>query len=156
MGNHLVSRELEEIGFKNGRVETAPFSEYDSYIEQISHAACVLIPLAASGFNSAKTPIRLMDAALAGTQVLFSPVGANADIARTLPASLMPVEDEDWAGIGRYAESVIAARGQNVKNLQRAVNLLYGPDAARRTYADLFADQLAIAPTAQQAELELT
>lgn len=146
MGNPLAARELEAMAFRNGHVQSVPFSEYDSYIEQIGHAACVLIPLAPTAFNSAKTPIRVMDTALAGTQALFSPVGANDDVARVLPGSPLPVADGNWAESGRQAGAVIAARGPNVVALQGAVNALYGPAAALRRYEALFVDGLGIVP----------
>lgn len=147
MGNHLAATELQQAGFRHGHVMTAPFAEYETYLDQISHAGAVLIPLARTAFNAAKTPIRVMDAALAGTQAVFSPVGAYDQIRETLPTKMLGIEDEDWRGAGSYAETTLEMRHHNLIELQRAVNGIFGPEAARETYRQVFVDRLAIMPS---------
>lgn len=146
MGNHLAATELQQAGFRHGQVMTTPFSEYEAYLEQISHAGAVLIPLARTAFNAAKTPIRVMDAALAGTQAVFSPVGAYDEIREALPTKMLGIEDEDWRGAGNYAETTLEMRHHNLRELQQAVNGIFGPETARETYRQVFVDRLAIAP----------
>lgn len=147
MGNVMAAQELRQAGFRHGRIEVAPFSEYETYIEQLGQAGCVLIPLARTAFNSAKTPIRVMDAALAGTQAVFSPVGDYGKIHETLPRRMLAVEDEDWGGAGGYADTTLEIRNQNVAELQQAINLLFGPAAAETTYRQVFADGFGIRPS---------
>lgn len=146
MGNHLAATELQQAGFRHGHIMTTPFSEYEAYLEQISRAGAVLIPLARTAFNAAKTPIRVMDAALAGTQAVFSPVGAYDEIREALPTKMLGIEDEDWRGAGNYAETTLEMRNHNLRELQQAVNGIFGPETARETYRQVFVDRLAIAP----------
>lgn len=148
MGNHLAATELGKISFRKGNILPIPFEEYDIYLNHIARAEAVLIPLGRTGFNSAKTPIRLMDAALAGTQAIFSPVGACAGIAEQMGKNLLAVEDEDWAGAGRYAATTLELRSQNIAQLRAAVNGLYGPDSAIDAYRRVFVQGLGISAAA--------
>ena len=151
MGNHLAATELGKINFRQGNIVAIPFEEYDIYLGHISRAQAVLIPLARTGFNSAKTPIRVMDAALAGTQAIFSPVGAYAPIGEGMGANLLAVEDEDWAGAGRYAATTLETRHHNIAHLRAAVNALYGPESAAATYRRVFVQGLGILATQAEA-----
>lgn len=149
MGNPLAARELGKAEFRHGTILTTAFSEYEAYLDKIGRAECVLIPLSRTAFNSAKTPIRVMDAALAGTQAVFSPVGAYDQIRTALPGKMLAIEDEDWRGAGAYAETMLAWRHHNLAELQKAVNDIFGPAAARETYRAVFVDALNLVPVRQ-------
>ncbi|WP_041527033.1 hypothetical protein [Paracoccus aminophilus] len=153
MGNPLAATELTQAGFQRGRIETLPFAEYDDYIQRIGSAGCVLIPLSDTPFNASKTPIRAMDAALAGTTAIFSPVGAFAQIHKELNSHALTVDHEDWSGAGTYAGSVFEARDIYVRGLQRAVNKLYGPQTARQSYHDLFVERFGL-PACEASKTE--
>lgn len=150
MGNRLAAAELGKIPFKQGRIVPIPFADYDEYIGQISRSECVLIPLARTGFNSAKTPIRIMDAALAGTQAIFSPVGDYGQLDEAMGHNLMAVEDEDWGGAGTYTQTTLQMRSHNVRQLRSAVDQLFGPAAACETYRQVFVEDIGIPAGAQQ------
>ncbi len=144
MGNLAAQRHLAAAGFSRGTVLTRQFSDFDSYIAAVATAETVLIPLSHSGFNCAKTPIRLMDAAVAGSQVVFSPVGAYEAIRDALHNPAICVAPDDWGQAGSDLVPMLSHLDATPADLQQAVRKCFGVAAAKECYRALFIDQLGL------------
>lgn len=149
MGNSFAHRELSEINFRAGNVLFQPFTSFEVYLETLSSAEAVLIPLADNRFNRSKTPIRLMDAAISGTQALFSPVGAYQDIRDVLGDQRLCIASDNWEDIGGTIAPVLAQKEENLAALQNAVHLLHGREAALKCYREVFIEQMGLQPQPQ-------
>lgn len=145
MGNPLAQRALAKLPFKRGKVIAQPFSDFDEYLRTIARAETVLIPLSDSSFNRSKTAIRLMDAAVAGTQVVFCPVGAYESIRDVLADDRLCVPTDQWDEAGASIAPLLDDLQQNLADLQQAVRRVYGVEAARACYREVFLDRLALA-----------
>lgn len=152
MGNLLAQRALAKIEFRRGRVIAQPFSDFDDYLRTIAGAETVLIPLSDSSFNRSKTAIRLMDAAVAGAQVVFCPVGAYQGIQAALADSRLCVATDSWGQAGKTIAPLLNDLPGNLADLQQAVRQVYGVQTARACYRDVFLKQFGLADHAK-AEL---
>lgn len=139
IGNLTAQERLSAQDWRHGRVVSHPFSDFEDYLRTIASAETVLVPLSDTSFNRAKTPIRLMDAAIVGTQAVFCPVGTYADIGRTL-AEIAPdtaalcVPPNDWAEAGGSLGPLLSLVAQNTEALKQAIREKYGTQAARDCY----------------------
>lgn len=149
MGNDLAYKELNSITFTRGEVLFQPFASFESYLQNVSRAQTVLIPLADNRFNRSKTPIRLMDAAISGTQALFCPVGAYQDIESELVDRSLCVPSDNWGNVGRTITPVLARQVTNLTELQNAVRILYGCEAALKCYHNIFIERMGLQIEAQ-------
>ena len=146
MGNEKAMNELEKGNFRCGRVVGHPFAAFDDYLTAITKAETVLIPLADNDFNRSKTPIRLMDAAVSGTQALFSPVGSYTLIKEYLLNDSLCIDAQDWPKVGGTIAPALDALSENVIDLQQAVRQVYGVAAAESCYLRVFIDQIGLDP----------
>lgn len=144
IGNLTAQRRLSEEEFQHGTVMARPFSDFDSYLASIATAEAVLIPLSDSSFNRAKTPIRLMDAAVAGTQAVFCPVGAYESIRDALYEPSLCVASDSWAEAGGRIAPQLARVVKTTADLQQAVRQVYGVTAAQACYRAVFLDRLGL------------
>lgn len=144
MGNRTALRHLSAAGFSRGTVLARPFSDYTSYLATVATAETVLIPLSDSGFNRAKTPIRLMDAVVAGSQVVFSPVGTYETIRDALPEPTWCVAADDWGYAGERLIPLLAHTKTTTADFQQAVRMCFGIAAAKECYRDLFVEKLGL------------
>lgn len=142
MGNPIMQKRLNEIAFDKGVVVSRPFSDFSEYLQTISSAETVLIPLSDSAFNRSKTAIRLMDAALAGSQAVFCPVGAYETVRAEMRDDSLCIPVDAWAAAGAEIAPVLARLPSNVADLQDAVRAVYGTHAARQCYRDVFLGEL--------------
>nr|WP_143791689.1 hypothetical protein [Paracoccus sp. M683]TRW98707.1 hypothetical protein FNJ84_03895 [Paracoccus sp. M683] len=148
MGNPLAQKALGDMTFRRGKVIARPFSDFDAYLETIAGAETVLIPLSDSVFNRSKTAIRLMDAALAGSQAVFCPVGAYRDVQTELAEDRLCVPVDDWAKAGVAIAPALTDIQANTRDLQQAVRKVYGTQTARGRYRQVFLDELQMQPYA--------
>lgn len=144
IGNLTAQQHLAAAGFSRGTILTRQFSDFDSYLATVATAETVLIPLSDSGFNRAKTPIRLMDAALAGSQAIFSPVGSYKTIRDALHNSALCVAPGDWGQAGRHLIPLLSNTETTTANLQKAVHHCFGVAAAKECYRALFVEELGL------------
>lgn len=145
IGNPTALAALQEAGFRHGQVLAQPFADYADYLNLIARAGAVLIPLSDSAFNRSKTPIRLMDAALAGTQAVFCPVGTYAELRDSPGIGALAIPGADWPQAGAALRAALAARAANVAALQVAVHDRYGRGAAQACYRRVFLDEIGMA-----------
>lgn len=144
MGNDMARKELERLPFRRGRVIGQPFSAFEDYLAAITRAETVLIPLTDSDFNRSKTAIRLMDAAVAGTQALFCPVGAYSAIGASLKNRGLCLDLQAWPAAGAGIAPVLARHQENVADLQHAVRRVYGIKAAEACYRQVFLKRMGL------------
>lgn len=142
IGNDLVGKRLAESSFRRGQVIMQPFSAFEDYLQSIIRAETVLIPLSDNDFNRAKTPIRLLDAAISGTQAVFCPVGAYQNIQRALQKDSLCIASGAWAEAGAKIGPILAQLDANVADLQQAVRRVYGTEAAKSCYRQVFINDL--------------
>lgn len=144
MGNPTAQRHLSAAGFSRGTILTRMFSDFDSYLATVATAETVLIPLSDSGFNRAKTPIRLMDAAVAGSQVVFSPVGSYETIRDALHDPALCVAPGDWGEAGEHLIPLLSHTDTTTADFQQAVRQCFGVAAAKECYRALFIEELGL------------
>ena len=144
MGNPVAQRHLSAARFSRGTILTRPFSDFDSYLAAVATAETVLIPLSDSGFNRAKTPIRLMDAAVAGSQAVFSPFGAYETIRDALHDQALCVAPSDWGQAGERLIPLLSHAETTTANFQQAVRQCFGIAAAKECYRALFVEELGL------------
>lgn len=142
MGNDFAFNELSRLEFARGKVLSQPFVSFDGYLQSIAQTQTVLIPLSDNHFNRSKTAIRLMDAAISGTQALFSPVGAYQSLQAALINKSLCVTSHEWGAAGKDIAPILAQQETNVVNLQDAVRALYGHEAAIECYRDVFIERM--------------
>lgn len=144
LGNLTAQRHLSAAGFSRGTILTRPFADFDSYLATVATAETVLIPLSDSGFNRAKTPIRLMDAAVAGSQVVFSPVGTYETIRGALHDPALCVAAGDWGQAGKNLIPLLSHPKTTTADFQQAVRQCFGVAAAKECYRALFVEGLGL------------
>lgn len=158
VGNSGVTQALSAAGvFKFGEVVSEPFLTYDEYLIQLAKAKMVLIPLTDNDFNRAKTPIRLMDAAVAGTQALFCPVGDYTTILDAMADKTLCVAPSQWEGIAPQVMPYLSDRAAaSTADLQQAVRQVYGIESAIACYKAVFFERLGLEGVVQRQLISAT
>lgn len=144
MGNPVAQKSLAAMTFAKGTVKAQPFSDFDAYLQTIGAAETVLIPLSDSTFNRSKTAIRLMDAALAGSQAVFCPVGAYDSIRKRLRDDSLCIPVDGWGEAGENLLAKLNGLDDNVRDLQQAVRKECGVDTALACYRNVFLNRLGL------------
>lgn len=144
MGNLTAQQHLSGAGFSRGTILARPFSDFDSYLATVATAETVLIPLSDSGFNRAKTSIRLMDATVAGSQVVFSPVGTYETIRDALHDPALCIAQGDWGQAGEHLIPLLSQTKTTTADFQQAVRQCFGVAAAKECYRTLFIEELGL------------
>lgn len=144
MGNDYAKKELSKVPFKRGSIISSPFKSLPQYHETLGHAETVLIPLSDTPFNHAKTAIRLMDAALVGTQAIFCPLGEYAAIGDALQDKRFCIASEGWAKSGGEVGPHLLSLRENVADLQSVIRKFYGSEAAVACYEEIFIEDMKI------------
>lgn len=144
MGNDFAYNELNAMGFVKGTVIFQPMTSFEEYLRNIARAQTVLIPLADHQFNRSKTPIRLLDAAISGTQALFSPVGDYQSVQMALSDDRLCISSDKWENAGYGIAPILAREDANLSDLQNAVRILYGREAAILCYRSVFIGRMGL------------
>lgn len=85
-----------------------------------------------------------MDAAVAGTQAVFCPVGAYESIRDALYEPSLCVASDSWAEAGGRIAPQLARVVKTTADLQQAVRQVYGVTAAQACYRAVFLDRLGL------------
>lgn len=85
-----------------------------------------------------------MDAAVAGSQVVFSPVGAYETIRDALHDQALCVAPSDWGQAGERLIPLLSHTETTTADFQQAVRQCFGITAAKECYRALFVEELGL------------